>query len=154
SILQRMRELATQAANDTNADSDRNEIQKEINELTSEINRISNTTEFNTKKMLNAVNEADEPSAFSAIFQVGANQGQSMTIQIHKMNAEALGLQGVAGDTITESGASITALNSEDGAAAVTDAKFAAEGKVTNGTDTTVAGAALSVADHDDATAA
>ncbi len=52
SILQRMRELATQAANDTNVGVDRNEIQKEINQLSSEINRIGNTTEFNTQKML------------------------------------------------------------------------------------------------------
>ncbi|MCA1040472.1 flagellin protein [Bacillus infantis] len=51
-ILQRMRELATQASNDTNTDSDRGEIQKEMNQLTSEINRIGNTTEFNTKKIL------------------------------------------------------------------------------------------------------
>ncbi len=53
SILQRMRELATQAASDTNVDIDREEIQKEINQLTSEINRIGNTTEFNTMKLLN-----------------------------------------------------------------------------------------------------
>jgi len=52
SILQRMRELANQAANDTNVGVDRNEIQKEINQLTSEINRIGNTTEFNTQKLL------------------------------------------------------------------------------------------------------
>lgn len=52
-ILQRMRELATQAANDTNVEADRDEIQKEINQLTSEINRIGNTTEFNTMKLLN-----------------------------------------------------------------------------------------------------
>lgn len=52
-ILQRMRELATQSANDTNVEIDRQEIQKEINQLTSEINRIANTTEFNTKKLLN-----------------------------------------------------------------------------------------------------
>jgi len=52
SILQRMRELANQAANDTNTDIDRNEIQKEINALTSEINRIGNTTEFNTMKLM------------------------------------------------------------------------------------------------------
>lgn len=51
-ILQRMKELATQAANDTNVKSDRGEIQKEINQLTSEINRIGNTTEFNTQKLL------------------------------------------------------------------------------------------------------
>lgn len=54
SSLQRMRELATQAANDTNTADDRKEIQKEINQLTSEVNRIGNTTEFNTKKLLNA----------------------------------------------------------------------------------------------------
>ncbi|MBM0065950.1 flagellin N-terminal helical domain-containing protein [Alkalicoccobacillus gibsonii] len=53
SILQRMRELATQASNGTNTESDRNEIQKEIDNLTSEINRIGNTTEFNTQKVLN-----------------------------------------------------------------------------------------------------
>ncbi|MCK2002121.1 flagellin [[Brevibacterium] frigoritolerans] len=52
-ILQRMRELATQAATDTNTINDRGEIQKEINSLTSEINRIGNTTEFNTQKLLN-----------------------------------------------------------------------------------------------------
>ncbi|HOL85558.1 MAG TPA: flagellin, partial [Thermoclostridium caenicola] len=53
SILQRMRELAVQSANDTNTTDDRNEIQKEINQLVSEIDRISTTTEFNTKKLLN-----------------------------------------------------------------------------------------------------
>ncbi len=53
SILQRMRELANQAASDTNVGIDREEIQKEINQLTSEINRIGNTTEFNTMKLLN-----------------------------------------------------------------------------------------------------
>jgi len=54
SILQRMRELAVQGGNDTNTSADRSEIQKEINSLTSEINRIGNTTEFNTQKLLNA----------------------------------------------------------------------------------------------------
>ncbi|WP_214805398.1 MULTISPECIES: flagellin [unclassified Exiguobacterium] len=53
-ILQRMRELAVQAGNDTNTTSDRGEIQKEVNQLTSEINRIGNTTEFNGQKLLNA----------------------------------------------------------------------------------------------------
>ncbi|MED3792913.1 flagellin [Niallia alba] len=52
-ILQRMRELATQASNDTNTETDRGEIQKEMNSLTSEINRIGNTTEFNTQSLLN-----------------------------------------------------------------------------------------------------
>ncbi|MBN8235325.1 flagellin [Halobacillus kuroshimensis] len=53
-ILQRMRELSVQAGNDTNTSTDRGEIQKEINQLTSEINRIGNTTEFNSQKLLNA----------------------------------------------------------------------------------------------------
>ncbi|MHC9160505.1 flagellin N-terminal helical domain-containing protein [Exiguobacterium profundum] len=52
SILQRMRELAVQASNDTNVGVDRAEIQKEINQLSSEINRVGNTTEFNTQSLL------------------------------------------------------------------------------------------------------
>jgi flagellin len=52
-ILQRMRELSVQASNDTNTQDDRGEIQKEINQLTEEINRIGNNTEFNTKKLIN-----------------------------------------------------------------------------------------------------
>lgn len=52
-ILQRMRELATQSANDTNVADDRTAIQDEMKQLTSEINRIGNTTEFNTQKVLN-----------------------------------------------------------------------------------------------------
>ncbi|WP_058953758.1 flagellin [Clostridium tyrobutyricum] len=53
SILQRMRTLAVQSSNDTNTSTDRTSIQSEINQLTSEVNRIANTTEFNTKKLLN-----------------------------------------------------------------------------------------------------
>ena len=52
SILQRMRELSVQSANDTNTDADRVELQAEISQLKSEIDRIGNTTEFNTKKLL------------------------------------------------------------------------------------------------------
>ncbi|WP_010286849.1 flagellin N-terminal helical domain-containing protein [Kurthia massiliensis] len=52
-ILQRMRELAVQAGNDTNTADDRGQLQKEMDQLTSEINRIGNTTEFNTKKLVN-----------------------------------------------------------------------------------------------------
>jgi flagellin len=79
SILQRMRELAIQAGNDTNTSSDREEIQKEINQLTSEINRIANTTEFNTQKLLNAtagkVTAAVSASTFSNDTTSAANTG-------------------------------------------------------------------------------
>jgi flagellin len=53
SILQRMREISNQSANGTNTDTDRNALQDEMNQLTSEVNRIGNTTEFNTQKLLN-----------------------------------------------------------------------------------------------------
>lgn len=53
SILQRMRELATQSANGTNTDDDRKALQDEVKQLKEEIDRIGNTTEFNTKKLLN-----------------------------------------------------------------------------------------------------
>ncbi len=53
SILQRTRELAVQAANDTNTSSDREQIQQELDQLISELDRIADTTEFNTKKLLN-----------------------------------------------------------------------------------------------------
>jgi len=52
SIVQRMRELAVQASNDSNTDDDRNQIQSEVNQLTQEVDRIATTSEFNTKKLL------------------------------------------------------------------------------------------------------
>lgn len=66
-ILQRMRELAVQAGNDTNTESDRKEIQKEINQMTSEINRIGNTTEFNTQKLLNGDKDGAAVEAVTAV---------------------------------------------------------------------------------------
>jgi flagellin len=51
-ILQRMRELAVQSSNDTNTETDRKELQKEVNQLADEVDRIANTTEFNTQKLL------------------------------------------------------------------------------------------------------
>ncbi len=53
SILQRMRELGVEASNDTNTQSDRQQIQKEVNQLTSQIDQIRNTTQFNTQVLLN-----------------------------------------------------------------------------------------------------
>jgi len=57
-ILQRMRELAVQAANDTNTSDDRAMIQLEIDQLIEEVDRIANTTEFNTKKLLDGSTSA------------------------------------------------------------------------------------------------
>ncbi|MBF8982977.1 hypothetical protein IZY60_05460 [Lutibacter sp. B2] len=71
-ILQRMRELATQAASDTNVGVDRGEIQKEMNQLTSEINRIGNTTEFNTQKLMNGERSATHVTAKAAAYNSSA----------------------------------------------------------------------------------
>jgi len=84
SILQRMRELSVQSGNDTNVNLDRKAIQQEIDQLTEEIDRISNTTEFNTQKLLDG--------SFSGKFQIGANENQDMSLNIGNMNAASLGL--------------------------------------------------------------
>lgn len=85
SILQRMRELAVQSANDTNTADDRSKLQAEVDQLAKEINRISNTTEFNTKSLLNGDLETD-----GAKFHIGANSGQNMTLTIGKNDAQTL----------------------------------------------------------------
>jgi len=80
-ILQRMRELAVQSANDTNVETDRLEIQKEINQLTSEINRIGNTTEFNTQKLLNGEKSSLTDGAKSSIeFDLAGMSGGAVTV--------------------------------------------------------------------------
>jgi flagellin len=85
SILQRMNELATQAANDTNTTTDRTAIQAEINQLVSEIDRIQSTTAFNTKNLLDGTFTGKN-------LQVGALSGQKITISIEQMNSSNLGL--------------------------------------------------------------
>ncbi|MED4979133.1 flagellin [Geobacillus stearothermophilus] len=185
SILQRMRELAVQAANDTNTVDDRGEIQKEINQLTSEINRIGNTTEFNTQKLLNGTrtttpsststpagqttggddqqsvgqknggddqqsvgqknggddqqsvgqktggNGQQSAGTIEITLQIGANQSQSLTIDIQDMRARALGITGTAGTL-----------------------GFTATNTVTDGTNNATVEAALDVSNATDASAA
>ena len=86
SILQRMNELATQAANDTNTSIDRNAIQAEITQLTDEIDRIQSTTQFNTQNLLNG-------SFTGKKLQVGAANGQTINVSIKQMNSTQLSIQ-------------------------------------------------------------
>ncbi|RWZ55030.1 flagellin [Halobacillus fulvus] len=79
SILQRMRELAVQASNDTNTSDDRAEIQKEIGQLVDEVDRIGNTTEFNTKKLLNGGSAVDATATGAAASQVSVLGGSAET---------------------------------------------------------------------------
>ena len=74
SILQRMRELAVQASNDTNTAEDREELQKEVDQLIEEIDRISDTTEFNTKKLLNGDREGVTSEAGFVEFDERTNE--------------------------------------------------------------------------------
>src|SRR5690606_12039187 len=75
-ILQRMRELAVQSANGTNTDSDRANLQDEVNQLADELNRIGNTTEFNTQKLINGSKDKTEAAAAvkngASIAKIGA----------------------------------------------------------------------------------
>ncbi|WP_462410720.1 flagellin N-terminal helical domain-containing protein [Neobacillus sp. Marseille-QA0830] len=89
SILQRMRELAVQSANDTNTSSDREKLQAEMNTLSEEVSRIGSTTEFNGKKLLNG--------SFDGTFHIGANQDQNMSIQIGDAQSFSLGVAGSVG---------------------------------------------------------
>ena len=89
SIIQRMRELAVQSASDTNTDDDRTQIQNEIDQLTQEVDRIANTTEFNTKKLLNgdrtgAVSQKDGTNKIEGTF---ANALVSVATNIEDMKA-------------------------------------------------------------------
>ncbi|MZP29472.1 flagellin [Heliobacterium undosum] len=105
SILQRMRELAVQASNDTNVTADRNAIKTEITELQSELNRIAKTTEFNTQKLLSG-------NFSSKTFLIGANSGQTIQITITNVTANALGVSGTlsVSDT-TKAQSAISSIN-------------------------------------------
>ena len=83
SILQRMRELAVQAANDTNVEIDRGSLQSEIDQLAQELTRIAENTEFNTQKLLDGTFSGSK-------FHIGANAGQNISLSIGNMNSETL----------------------------------------------------------------
>jgi flagellin len=110
SILQRMRELSVQAANDTNVSVDRDSIEAELSQLTEEIDRIADQTEFNTKTLMTG-----SYSATGMKFQIGANSGQSIELKIGNMRASALatGLATIASkvDSYTNATAAITTIN-------------------------------------------
>ena len=126
SILQRMRELAVQAANDSNTNADRMEVQKEINQLASEVTRISNNTEFNTMTLLDGT--------YSGTFHIGANEDQVMSLEIGDMRASSLDVVATAADWSFDAGATnLTTSTSDAGALAggIYTVEVAASGAVT-----------------------
>ncbi|MGV8906025.1 MAG: flagellin [Acetobacterium sp.] len=108
SILQRMRELSVQSANDTNTDTDRVEIQKEVEQLTKEIDRISTDTEFNTKKLLNGDMgiKATSTANTAELKQLTAT-GSNMADGAYTITNTAAGTDSVAmgGNSVASSGA-------------------------------------------------
>ena len=86
-ILQRMRELSVQSSNDTNSAENRGAIQKEVDQLHSELDRIAGTTEFNGIKLLDG-------SAGETTLQIGANSGESLSFSIQGVTTNDLGLNG------------------------------------------------------------
>ena len=112
SILQRMNELATQAANDTNTDDDRTAIGDEITQLVSEIDRIKDTTQFNTMNLLNGDFSGKN-------LQVGSLKGQTISISISSLGASDLQINNLdvssnsnAGDAITSIQTAINTVSS------------------------------------------
>lgn len=90
-ILQRIRELAVQAANDTNSASDRSSLQAEVSQLQSELDATANNTAFNGRKLLDG-------SFSGAVFQVGANSGQTITLTIGNAQTSNIGNYAASAD--------------------------------------------------------
>lgn len=122
-ILQRMRELSVQAANDTNADSDRSAIKTELMALQEEITRIADTTKFNGKSLINA--------GASMNIQVGANSGETIKISLTDMRASTIGVtsalvKAISGGTTGNANSLTTAIDSALVKVSTQRAKFGA----------------------------
>jgi flagellin len=105
SILQRMNELATQAANDTNTSIDRTAIKAEIDELTSEVNRVASTTQFNTMNLLDGSFQGKN-------LQVGALSGQKIELSIRSLTATSLGINALDVSSFDKSGETMSKVQS------------------------------------------
>lgn len=108
SILRRMRELAVEASSDTLTDEDRAQLQEEFNQLQTEITRIANTTEFNTKPLLNG-------SLTTAMVLIGPNTGtdHQISFSIGGMAASDLAVDSITIDTVSNA---LLAIDSIDAA--------------------------------------
>jgi flagellin len=146
-ILQRMRELAVQSANDTNTQSDRDSLNSEVTQLQSEITRIAQTTQFNGQTLLDG-------TMTDATFQVGANAGVDQTISFSIDSAKASDLSSigsvisatngtpVSGAAVTSGGLSGT-LTVNGNAVAATSGDALAIANAINAADSTVTAAAV-----------
>ncbi len=110
-ILQRMRELSVQSANDTNTASDRANLQAEVSQLQAEIDRIAGSTTFNGQRLLDG-------SFSTAQFQVGANAGETISFGIASAKGSAMGaIAEAAGTEVTAAAATDITIAVGSGAA-------------------------------------
>ncbi|MDX9785874.1 MAG: flagellin [Desulfobacterales bacterium] len=126
-ILQRLRELSIQSANDTNSSSDRQALQAEASQLISEMDRIAETTKFNGKGLLNG-------SFSTAQFQVGADANQTISFGITGARTSDLGSYQATGTAVTASafdGDGFTINGVEVGVSAATSAAGVTAGSAT-----------------------
>ena len=130
SILQRMDELTTQAANDTNVTADRNAIKEELTALIDEIDRISTDTEFNELTLLNGNCKGN--------LQVGANGSQAISFSIGKMSASGLGVNQVDTKVSSHSNAT-TAIETVQSAITKVSTQRSALGALQNRLEHTIA---------------
>ncbi|MBE6024126.1 MAG: flagellin [Cellulosilyticum sp.] len=104
SMLQRLRTLSVQSANGTYVSADRNNIQAEVEQLTSEITEIANKTQFNKMNLLNGDTSTVE-------FQVGANSGQTISVSMKEMTATALSINDINLSNASDAKSAITAID-------------------------------------------
>jgi flagellin len=97
-ILQRIRELSVQSANGIYTDEDRRQIQVEVSQLVSEVDRIASHAQFNGMNMLTGAFALDSASNRSMLFQIGANVDQNTRVFIGTMTAQSLSLVNSQGD--------------------------------------------------------
>ena len=141
-MLQRMNELAVQSANGTNSDDDRAAIDAEVQELVTEIDRVSNTTKFNELYLLNGTGTSQGNTAgtmaleFSLHVGADSNDSNRITVSITAMNASAIGLNGVS--VASESNAT-AAIDSISNAISFVSKQRSALGAIQNRLEHTIA---------------
>ncbi|AEY02444.1 flagellin [Oceanimonas sp. GK1] len=127
-ILQRMRDLAVQGANDSNNTKDREAISEELTQLKAELDRISEKTTFGGQNLLNG-------SFAGKIFQVGANEGETVSLSIDALDASALIVKTI---TVADNSAAGSAISLIDNAIGTIDSQRAKLGSFQNRMDSTI----------------
>lgn len=128
-LLQRMREIAVQAANDTNTTEDRASLDAEFQELVNEIDRISTDTQFNNKNLLDGTSSGN-------LFHVGANEDQTISLSISAMASSDLG---VGSSDVTNQANANSAITAIDTAIESVDTERGALGAIQSRLESTIA---------------